>query len=363
MVESLQRSTLFPLQRQLGATFHEVAGWELPQHFGALEAEYEALRQGAGLSDMSYCGLVRMTGKDRQRFLHAMVSNDTASLQPGQGCYATFLDAKGHVITDLVVYATEDAYLLELAPQAVRSFLEAIEFFIISEDVVLTDESGRWGWLAVLGPQAIELLDLAFGQEVPDLPLYGSAVCQLGGQEMRLLHRRYTRDTGYVLLATPEALPGLWGMLWEQQDVCPVRAVGTQAIDIARIEDGIPVYGQDITASTIPIEANLQTAISYTKGCYIGQEVIARIDARGHVNRQLTGLLLEGPALPAPGAKIMTPQREVGWITSVASSLALRQNIALGYVRREMLSPGTRLTVQDHGMTSEAIVTSLPFAI
>jgi folate-binding protein YgfZ len=132
-------------------------------------------------------------------------------------------------------------------------------------------------------------------------------------------------------------------------------------LDVARIEAGIPVYGRDMTPETLPIEANLEAAISYTKGCYIGQEVIARIEARGHVNRKLTGLLLHGDRLPEPGAKIVSPQREVGWITSVAFSPARQQNVALGYVRREVLAPGTRLEVHTPDSTVEATVEALPF--
>ena len=116
-----------------------------------------------------------------------------------------------------------------------------------------------------------------------------------------------------------------------------------------------------MTAETIPIEANLEAAISYTKGCYIGQEVIARIQARGHVNRKLVGLLLQGEGLPEHGAKIVSPQREVGWITSATFSPARQQNIALGYVRREVLAPGTSLEVHTQGTTLQATVEALPF--
>lgn len=137
------RSPLYAIHQALGATFTEVAGWELPRHFGAPEAEYHAVRHGVGLGDLSHRGLVRVTGNARQRFLHAMVSNDTASLQPGQGCYATFLTNKGKMVADFVVYADADAYLLDLEPPVVRPFIEAIEWFVISEDVVFQDESAQ----------------------------------------------------------------------------------------------------------------------------------------------------------------------------------------------------------------------------
>src|SRR5262249_46220313 len=273
----------------------------------------------------------------------------------------TFLTAKGHLIADFVVYADTDAYLLELEPQVVRPFIEALEFFVISEDVTLHDERGRWGLLALQGPRATELLALALGQALPDLPMYASTTSQLAGHAVRCIRRSHTGQLGYQLLAPPEALPDVWQALWAHREACEARAVGLEALEVARIEAGIPVYERDMTAETIPIEANLDAAISYTKGCYIGQEVISRIEARGHVNRKLVGLLLQGEVLPEHGAKIVSPQREVGWITSATFSPARQQNIALGYVRREVLTPGTQLEVRTHGLTLAATVEALPF--
>jgi aminomethyltransferase len=357
----MQRSALYPLHQALGATFTTVADWHMPEYFGDVQAEYQALRHGVGLCDLSHRGLVRVTGQDRQRFFHAMVSNDTQSLQPGQGCYATFLTAKGHLVADFVVYAEADAYVLELEPQAVRPFIEALEFFIISEDVTLQDESGQWGLLALQGPRATELLALALGQAPPVLQMYASTTCQLAGHTVCCMRRSHTGELGYQLLTPPQALPDVWQALWAHREACEARPVGLAMLDVARIEAGIPVYGRDMTEQTLPIEANLEAAISYTKGCYIGQEVIARIEARGHVNRKLVGLLLQGKHLPEPGAHIVSPQREVGWITSTAFSPARQQNIALGYVRREVLTPGTRLQVHTSDSTVEATVAALPF--
>ena len=142
----MKRSALYPLHQTLGATFTTVGEWELPQHFGDPHAEYQALRHGAGLCDLSHRSLVRVTGRERQRFLHAMVSNDTQSLQPGQGCYATFLNVKGHLIADFVVYAEAEAYLLELEPQVARPFIAVIEEFVISEDVTFTMRAATGGF-------------------------------------------------------------------------------------------------------------------------------------------------------------------------------------------------------------------------
>ena len=360
--KAMKRSTLYPLHQALRATFTTAGEWELPQHFGDLHAEYRALRHGVGLCDVSHRGLVRVTGRERQRFVHAMVSNDTQSLQPGQGCYATFLNAKGHLMADFIVYAEADAYLLELEPQVVRPFITAIEDFVISEDVTFHDESGHCGIVALQGPRAADLLTRAVGQEMPALRMYASTTCQLAGQAVRCMRRSYTGELGYQLLTAPAALPEVWNALWAHREACEARAVGLEMLDVARIEAGIPVYGRDMTEETIPVEANLDAALSYTKGCYIGQEVIARIEARGHVNRKLVGLLLDGTRLPESGAKIISPQREVGWITSAAYSPACQQNIALGYVRREVLTPGTHLEVRTQDSILKATVAALPFS-
>ena len=357
----MQRSSLFSIQQQLDATFSEVAGWALPQHYGDPQSEYQAVRQGVGLSDLSHRGWVRMTGADRQRFLHAMVSNDTASLEPGQGCYTTFLTNKGRMIADFVVYAETDAYLLEMQPQLVQPFIDALQWFIISEDVTLQDERGVWGCLALQGPRAADLLSQASGQEVPELPIYAHVQYRLDGHDVHLIRRSQADELGYQLLTSQAALPAVWQTLWSHRETCGAQAVGLAALEVLRIEAGIPIYGIDMTDETIPIEANLSDAISYTKGCYIGQEVIARIDARGHVNRKLVGFLLDGEVLPPSGAKIVASQREVGWVTSSTYSPARRQNIALGYVRHEVWDAGTELQIQTDGTSVRAVVRALPF--
>lgn len=357
----MQRSALFASHQALGASFTEVAGWEMPQHFGDSQAEYRAVRQSVGLCDLSHRGLVRITGTDRQRFLHAMVSNDTESLQPGQGCFATLLTNKGKLVADFAVYAMPDMYLLDLEPQMAQPFIEALDYFVIADDVTFHDESAHWGLLSLQGPRAADLLALAWEREVAELPTYAHTVWNLAGHHIHLIQRSHTGEVGYQLLTCREALPALWEALWQHREVCDARAVGLEALDVLRIEAGIPVFGRDMTEDTIPIEANLVEAISYTKGCYIGQEVIARIDARGHVNRKLVGLLLAGETLPQQGAPIVSSEREVGWITSTTHSPALKQPIALGYVRREVVTPGTHLEVQTNGTTVGATVVELPF--
>ena len=357
-------SPLLDTHREFDACLSTLDGWELPLHYGDSEAEYRALRNGFGLMDLSHRGLIRVRGRDSQRFLNAMLSNNTADLHPGQGCYATFLNPKGHMVTDVVVYAEEESYLLEVESHVVSTFLEAIDFFVISEDVTFADERGELAGLGVQGRQAPDVLVSATGQEtLRVLSPYGHQFCRIANHDVWVANRSYTREPGYLLLVEPAAAAPVWTAMLElgQGEELQGCAVGLQALDTLRIESGKPRFGVDMTEATIPVEANLLEAISYTKGCYVGQEVIARIDARGHVNRQLTGLLLGEVELPAAGAKLFSPDREVGWITSAAQSPAVQQTIALAYVRREFLEPGTALQVRTDTGDIPATVTTLPF--
>lgn len=355
-------SPLFNRHHELQACFTTVDDWQLPLHYGDPKAEYRALRHGFGLIDLSNRGLIRVEGGDRQRFLNAMLSNNTADLEPGQGCYATFLNPKGHMVTDLMVYAEGASYLLEVEPHIVSTFLEAIDFFVISEDVMFAVETEKWAAMGVQGPKAPDALVAASGQKLlRGLAPYGSQSCRIADHDVWVARRGYTREPGYLLLADAAAAEAVWEAILQQGEAFGGHAVGLKALDTLRVESGTPRFGIDMTEATIPIEANLQDAISYTKGCYVGQEVIARIDARGHVNRQLVGLLLGDAESPEAGAKIFSPQREVGWITSATQSPAMNQTIALGYVRRESLQPGTVLQVRSDAGDILATVSALPF--
>ncbi len=357
----MQQSALYSMHQAFGATFGDVADWSVPLHFGHVDEEYRAVRQAVGVSDLSHRGTVRVTGLHRQRFLQAMISNNVEALEPGQGCYATLLTNKGKLVADFVVYADADAYWIDIEPGLAPTLIQALDFFIIADDVTLSDVTAEWGLISVQGPDADELLMLTCGQEVPSLSRFSHTDCRIAGQEARLIARSHTGEDGYQLMAPMAALPALWEALWEHRHTYELRAVGYEALEVLRIEAGIPVFGRDMTEETIPIEANLTDAISYTKGCYVGQEVIARLDARGHVNRRLMGLRLEGDVLPQAGDVIASPDREVGWVTSAAFSPALQQPIAMGYIRREVNAPGTTLSVRGADATMEGKVVELPF--
>lgn len=344
-----------------GATFVERAGWAVPAHYGDPVAEHLAVRRGAGLADLSARGKLWLSGEDRQSFLHSLLSNDIQGLHPGQGTYAALLTDKGKMLADLRVYHLGDRLLLDLEPELTARMVEILNGYIIADDVLVEDATEALALLSVHGPAARELL----GKLLTDLPspeLHRNTRNRISGQDVIAVRVDRTGEEGYDLYVPVSGAAALWEALIEvgaPRGLCPV---GEAALESLRIEAGLPRYGADMTEETIPIEAGLEArAISYTKGCYIGQEVIARLKARGHVNRHLVGLLLRGAAVPTPGSPILAGERQVGMVTSSAYSPVLGCPIALGYVRAEAARPGTTVTVREGQEMLAGAVAPLPF--
>jgi folate-binding protein YgfZ len=284
-----------------------------------------------------------LTGADRVRFLHGMVTNDIEALQPGQGCHAAMLTTKGKMLADLVVYAEPDALLLELDGSLRDKIKTVLDKHIIMDDVELADVSDDSSTLGVWGDDAAAAIAAALGLDaaaVAALPHYAHLAAPGGARVFR----------------APElGIPGyhVWGA-----DV-PGQAIDEAELEERRIEAGTPRYGVDMGEDRLPIEAGVHDAVSFTKGCYLGQEVIARATNLGHINRKLVGLVLDGEAPAARGAKLSAPARaEAGFVTSSARSRRLGRTIALGYVHRTLWDPGTELTLDDG---RRATVTALPF--
>ncbi|MDQ2687695.1 MAG: hypothetical protein M3Y28_07505 [Armatimonadota bacterium] len=325
----MKRSPLLETQRHLfgdGLVLAPAVGneWELPaqyQHHGA-RAEYDAAHQAGrlGIIDRSWRAVLQLTGTDRQAFLQGMVSNDVAALAPGQSCRAAFLDTTGHILAELRVHARPEALLVETDPRCLPTLAKTLDKFLIMEDVEITDVSDDWVILSTVGTPL----------EVPD-DMEGFVA-------------------GRDLWLPAESAPAAW----ERLVTDGATPIGEEAAEILRIEAGAPAWGHELNASVLLPEADLPDAVSYTKGCYVGQEIVARMRARGHANRALRGVLF-GPDAPTPhpGSTLHAPEdgpepgREIGRITSaVASPLFGGRPLALAYVRKEYFGNNTPLDVQ-----------------
>jgi folate-binding protein YgfZ len=351
-----------------GVQWAEQDGREVAASFGSVEEEYWALKESAGLMDLSRRGKLVVRGRDAPRFLHGMVTNEIKEMPVGQGKYAFFLDVHGHIQADAhILRLDSESYWLDTESQSVETVRQILGKYIIADDVVVQDQTAALGCLALEGPCALEVLREAIGFEPPRLlPLEHMEVPQM---QLRLAHGSISGESGFWLWGSVDRLVEVWRKAAQAGAILGARPVGFLAAKACRIEAGVPRYGADINDKTLPQETGQMHAISYTKGCYLGQEIVERIRTRGHVNRKLVGLLFEGKQDVRSGAELLAADQSVGSITSAAYSYGLRRSIALGMVRRESAEPGTLLAAAPEpaapssakGTALAAEVTSLPF--
>jgi len=334
-----------------GAVHAEERGVVLPRRFGQdAAAEYATLREGAALVDLGFRTLVAVRGADRVSFLQGMLTNDVATLGTGAGCPALLLTIQGRVTADVRVAVLDDAILLDVDVRAQAALLDALEKLLIADDVELGALDPPLALIGMEGPGAVGLVPGAAG-----LDPYAHAPVTLADVGVRVQRASELGGPGYVLHAPVARAAAVWDAL----AAAGARPCGMEAVEGRRVEVGVPRIGLDMDGSTLALEVPVEDALSTTKGCYLGQEVVARGTARGHVNRRLMGLRLEGPA-PAPGSPLLRDDREVGRLTSVAHAFGLGGLAALGLVRRECWEPGTELHVREGRTTTLARVAALP---
>ena len=343
-----------------GAEMTDDRAVALPERFADVEREYRAVRDAAGIIDLSFRVQIAASGEDRVSFLQGMLSNDVESLQPGQGCPATLLTDQGRIVADLRVYALADSLMLDLDARITDKTVAALERFIIADDVELADLSADQTTLAVQGPLASRLLEAA-GASAGLTEDYRHAEARLADTAVRIVRASETGLDGFNILVPRARVEAVWHSLLEAGRPLGACPVGLGALTMLRIEAGIPWYGVDMDEDRIVLEVGLDHALSFNKGCYLGQEVVERASARGRVNRRLSGLLVQGTEPPHSGDTLFADTRQVGWITSATQSPRFGRPIALGYVRREHLEPGTRLRIDRNGTPVIAEVAVLPF--
>lgn len=353
-----RRSCLHDQLEAAGARFFSRAGCLLAAGYSSVEEECRAVRSAAGVIDRTDRGFLTATGKDAARFLHGMVTNEVQTLKPGQGNYSCHLNTQGQIVTDFHLLAMPDHYLLATGTGYVTPLQQALDRYIIADEVELADRSAQLAALSVEGPHSGSLLQASGAASLPTEECQ-HAWRELGGTPTLIVRLSETGEEGYRLIFVPANAENIWNTLREQRETVPWEPVGFEALNVLRTEAGIPWMGAELTEKTLPPEARLEErAISYTKGCYIGQEIVERIRSRGNVNRLLCGFLWEGETLPATGSKLLVKEKEVGWITTAVHSPTLGRAIALGYLRREHSEPGTEISVAGGGT---AKVTELPF--
>lgn len=353
---------LHELHEAVGASFMDLFGWQVVRAFCSVDSEYWALQESVALIDLSCSGVFELRGDDRTRFLHGMLTNDIKSLAPGGGCHAAFLSPQGRMTADLRVFCANDSLILTTEPAARETLGPALRKYIIGDRSILHDRSQELVLVSLQGPKATAILAKLLSEPISLQRPYDHVETSLAGTTVRICRVQRTRARGFDFIVDSPSLPRVWNAILADAKDLKIQPVGFESFNVHRIEAGIPWYGLDMEESTLPIEAGLENdAISFSKGCYIGQESVARITYRGHVNRKLMGLSLDGSQPASKGDKILKDGQEVGWVTSSAYSPNLKIAIALGYLRREVLEPGTPVFIESSDGSVSAKVGPLPF--
>lgn len=348
-------------EKAAGAVLTERFGVLLPEHFGDPAREYGAVRQGVGLVDMSLRGVIELTGADRIRWLNGQITNDVKDLKAGEGKLAAVLNVKGHILADLAVYELPDSVWIDLNRDRAQIVRDAFDRYIVADDVVAENASDRYAHLMVVGPEAQSLLAEVAGAGVATLPPWHHAEASLGPLPTRIIASRWLGIPGYDVIVPTDAAGKTWEALGNLGAGCGLRPVGIAALEILRVEAGWPWFGVDFDEGNLLMEPLTRDHVSFSKGCYIGQEVVIRVEHQGHVNKRLCGLRISGGAVPPSGAGVRSGERTVGTVTSAVRSPMLGRVIALGYVRREFWDPGTKLRIVWGDKSVEAEVARLPF--
>lgn len=353
------------MHAEAGASFTEVNGMEVVAQYGKFGAEHRALAEGAGILDLSFRSRLAVSGSDRQRFLNGQVTNHVAALKPGEGCYAALVTAKGKMESDLNIWCFPDRFLLDFEPGLNMRVGERLQKYIIADDVEIGSLAESHALFSVQGPLSVSLVrELRLALEVPDQPGTFRTSPEEGLGEVHLANLPRFGTAGFDLYVPRAGAEALFLRLQRACQKIPHGSLcGWEASECARIEAGIPRYGADMDDTNFPAEAGItERAVSYSKGCYIGQEVIARIRTYGQVTRHLKGFLLADTmtTLPAKGDPLMLEGKIVGAVTSATHSPRLKKNIGLGYLRREVtVSEGLKVKVGGEEMPVE--VAQLPF--
>jgi folate-binding protein YgfZ len=358
-----QQTALHETASRLGAVFEDEAGASVTLHYGKPEAEYQSARSGAVLFDLSHQGTIQVSGPDAAGFLHNLCTNDVVHLPAGAGREVFFTTGQGkivgHAIIDHVSPGTgQDAYWLIVAPGTADRLLAHLDHYLVTEQAELANRTTDLVRLHFAGPQARTIVEAAFRCPLGDLASLGHVRVMLGDSEISIRSHEPLALPAYDLVCQRECGEALWLALTQ----AGARPSGMQVYHTLRIEAGTPWYGIDIDDTNLPQEVGrIDQAVSFTKGCYIGQETIARIRTYGHVNRSLVGLKAEGNSPVPSKSKVLREGKEIGHVTSSLWSPLVGAVIALAYVRRGNQDPGTSVEIDIAGLARSAVVASLPF--
>jgi len=337
---------LLELHRAAGATIGEWFGCQLPSDFGDWLTEYRCSRETVALLDKNYRAYLALSGPDRVRFLNAILTNNIKDLKAGQGIVSLFLNPQGRIQAEIETYAEEQRLLCASFAEIREKLIPALDHYIIMDDVTLTDETARYGTLALEGPRAAETVKRLASVDLITLAELEWRESSVGAIPCRIVRRSPSGHASAEFVCEQIHLQQLWKLLRDAAQSAGGGPVGYTALNSLRLESGIPWFGYDFGDKQIPHEAGLEKShISYTKGCYTGQEIVERVRSRGQVNRVRALFHTSLSELPKPETPIVFNGKEIGYVTRAARSPQLQSILAMGYIRREQSTEGSEVEI------------------
>ena len=362
---AVSQSTLEEEHRRAGATFAERAGLKIPAHYGDASAEYEAVRgaAGAGVIDLSSRGRIEVGGAEAVQFLNGLITNDVKTLAEGAWMSAAFPNVQGRLLAHArVLHHPSGTFLFDTEAATRERVFQALARFMLAGDFRVADRTEETSMLSLQGARAPEIIGSLLGAQASKVERGRIHSARWQESFVKLIRTTHTAEDGFDIFLDASVAPAFR----EAALVAGARPIGFEVLELLRVEAGLPRYGVDMTDSNVVLETGLDDAVSFTKGCYVGQEIIARIHWRGHVAKRLAGLSFadssDDAALPPPESKIRTTDgKEIGRLTSAVRSPRLRRTVALGYVKYDYLKPGTEVRVVSGEEERAAEVAELPF--
>jgi folate-binding protein YgfZ len=370
--QTSSKSPLDAVHQRLGAVMVAREGWSVPASYGDLLFEYAAVREdGAGVVDLSARGRILVSGSEAVPFLNGLITNDMKTLAENSWMPAAFPNVQGRLIASVRVVRLKDegtvrnvcpTFLIDTEPATHERVLKIIERFTLAGDFRVSDITHQTALLSVQGKKAAGVVRSVLGEEVASLNANGAI--QTAGPNgdatdlVTVIRATHTGEEGFDVMLNSAPASAMWDAL----NNTGARPVGYDALEILRIEAGLPRYGVDMDDTNVVTETTLDDAVSYTKGCYVGQEIIARIKYRGHVAKKLSGIAFEQAVKVEANAPIKSPDdKDIGRLTSKTYSPHLGRTIALGYLKYDYLAPGTEVKIIAGNEEFVAQVMDLPF--
>ena len=350
-----QRTPLYAVAVGEGAKFQEWYDWELASAYAGVLPEYQAAREGAAVHDSSYVGRLEATGSDVLDLLNRLSTNEVVSLQSGHWAPTVLTTDRGRILDVIIVLNQGDRVILLTSPQTRDQVIQFIDKYTIVDDVALNDVTLTTAMLSLIGPDAWDLLGRLVPSQLDSFGPHRSASISIGGVEGYIIRRDLGSLPRFELVVDAAKAEMVWEVLIHAGAV----PLGLESYEVLRVEEAEPRYDRELGESYNPLETGLWGSISFTKGCYIGQEVIARLDTYQKVQRHLVSLRFSPNARVAEGVKLARDGKEAGHITSVVELPTTGDLIGLGYVRKEAAEVGTRMSIAE-GREDWAKVEALP---